>query len=269
MLSRLLRPALLLFAAAIPSIGAAQGQSVYDASIRALAGRRELTALADSLEKEIVRPGVSDRRRREIQMDLAAQRERLSVGDISPGDRILLRVFLDTPNQDSVSARRDTAIVSSESTIRVAGLPPISMRGVLRSEVERYLLGEISAVIRNARVFAVPLVSIGVLGAVARPGYFFVPVTSSVTEAIMAAGGPLGDADPNGLVFQRGGRVLWNRATMTAASQHQVSLGSLGADDGDVLLVKRSSAPLDRTFLLGAIGFVLQSLLIVTQLGSN
>lgn len=255
--------------AALPSVVAAQGQSVYDVALRAMAGRRELTALADSLQREIAKSGVSDRRRRAMQQDLEHQRQRLVTGDLAPGDRLLLRVFNDAPRQDSTGTRPDTVIISSESTIRVAGLPAISMRGVLRSEVESHLVGQITAVIRNARVSAVPLVSVGILGAVTRPGYFFVPVTASVTEAIMTAGGPSADADPNGLVYQRGGREHWNRATMAAASQQQVSLSSLGAEDGDVLVVKKVSAPVDRSFVLGAFAFLLQSILVVTQLGGS
>ena len=269
MLSSLLRSAILIFTVALPSVVGAQEQSVYDVSVRALANRRELIALSDSLEKGIERPGLSDKRRRAMRTDLVDQRQRLATGDLSPGDRILLRVFFDTPGRDSSSQGQDTVVVSSESTIKVAGLPPISMRGVLRSEVESYLLSQVTAVIRNARVTAVPLVSIGVLGSVTRPGYFLLPITSSITEAIMASGGPSADADPNGLVFQRGGREHWNRATMSAAAQQQVSLAGLGADDGDVLVVKRISAPLDRNFLLGALGFLLQGVFIITQLGND
>jgi len=268
-LSRLLRSAVVLLFAALPSVVCAQEKTVYDVSVRALANRRELTALTDSLEREVVRPGMKDSRRRSIQKDLDLQRQRLTTGDLAPGDRVLLRIFFDTPAQDALPTRQDTVTVTSESRIKVAGLPSISMRGVLRSEVETYLFGQISAVIRNARVSAVPLVSIGILGSVTRPGYFLVPITSSVTEAIMTAGGPSIDADPNGLVFQRGGREHWNRAVMTAAAQQQVSLGSLGADDGDVLVINKISAPLDRNFLLGALGFVFQGVLIATQLGNR
>lgn len=201
-----------------------------------------------------------------MQEDLDTQRRRLAIGDMTPGDRILLRLSLDATRQDTVGTRQDTLVISSESTLRLAGLPPIPMRGVLRSEVESHLQAQVTAVIRNGRVTAVPLMSIGVLGAVARPGYFFVPVTASVTEAIMAAGGPSTEADPNGLVLMRGGQPRWDRATMTAAVQQQVSLAGLGADDGDVLLISKSSTPLDRGFLLGALGFVLQAVFIVSSL---
>ena len=247
----------------------AQAQSVYDVSVRAMADRRELTSIADSLEREIARSGVSSRRRRELQADLELQRQRLAVGDLAPNDRILLRVSSDTPRQDALVPQQDTIVVTPESTVQVPGMPPISMRGVLRSEVEVYLRNQIQAVIRNARVSAVPLVSIGVLGSVTRPGYFSVPITASVTEAIMAAGGPTADADPNGLELQRGGRARWNRATMTAASQRQVSLASLGADDGDALVVGKASAPLDRTTAFSIVAFLLQGVVIVTQLGTT
>lgn len=261
---RLLRFALLFLAAAVSSEARAQTQSVYDVSLRALATRGELTGIADSLDREIAR--ASGGRRRTLQADLETQRQRLIVGDVAPGDRILLTVRSELQRQDSLTPRHDTIIVTTESTVQVPGLPPISMRGVLRSEVETHLRDQIHAVIRNARVSAVQLVSVGILGSVTRPGYFFVPITASVTETIMAAGGPSADADPNGLVFQRGGRDIWNRATMTAAAQRQVSLASLGTDDGDVLLVNKNATQIDRTSAVTIISFVLQSFVIVTQL---
>ncbi len=248
----------------MPNVLAAQGQSVYDVAIRALASRRDLRAITDSLEKEIASRGVSDKRRRAMEMELEAHRQRLANGDMAPGDRILVRVFFDAPREDPPGARQDTVIVSPESTIRVAGLPPISMKGILRSEVESHLLAQVSAVIRNARVSAVPLVSIGILGAVTRPGYFYVPMTSSVTDAIMVAGGPTADADPNGLVYQRGGRQHWDRGTMAAVSQRQVTLASLGADDGDVLVINKNSPPLDRGFLFGSLGLVAQLFFVLS-----
>jgi protein involved in polysaccharide export with SLBB domain len=140
------------------------------------------------------------------------------------------------------------------------------MQGVLRSEVEGHLRSQISAVIRSARVSAVPLLSIGVLGAVTRPGYFWVPVTASVSDAIMVAGGPATDADLKSLVMLRAGKEQWSRATMTAALQRRISLGSLGADDGDVLSLSKAAAPLDRNFLMGALGLALQSVFLFSTL---
>jgi hypothetical protein len=263
---RLLRSAILLLAVMLPSVLPAQRESLYEVSTRGLAGRRELTGIVDSLERAIMQPGVSESRRRGMQKDLEDQRRRLALGDFVPGDRILLRVFTDAPQRDSAGTRPDTVLISPELTIRVAGLPPISLRGVLRSELESYLFSTVSAVIRNARVSAVALVSIGVLGAVTRPGYFYVPFTSSITDAIMTAGGPSPEADPKGLLYTRGGRELWNRATMAAAAQKQVTLASLGASDGDVLVIDKVSAPVDRSFVIGAIGFVLQSVFIIAQI---
>ena len=265
-LSRPARAVLLIVAASLPCNAHAQEQSVYDVSIRTLASRLELTALADSLDREIALGRVSGRRRRMLQDDVATQRQRLAIGDILPGDRIYLHVVTDRPRQDSVAAPLDTVVVSSELTVQVPGLPPIPMRGVLYSEVESHLRTQITAVIRSARVSAVPLVSIGVLGSVSRPGYYYVPITLPVTQVVMAAGGPLGDADPNGIVLQRSGKDRWNRATMTAAAQRQVSLASLGADDGDVLFLSKTAAPLDRTSVFNIAGFVLQGFLIVSQL---
>ena len=263
---RPLRTALLVLATAVASdVAAAQEATVYDVSVRANASRTELAALVDSLQRQIAASG-SGSRRRALEQDLDIQLRRLASGDLRPGDRILLRIRPELPTQEAATIKEDTTLVTPQLTVEIPGLPPISMRGVLFADVDAHLRREVRAVIRNVRVTAVPLVSIGVLGSVTRPGYFLVPVSASVTEALMVAGGPLADADPNGLVLQRGGQEHWNRAIMTAASQRQVSLISLGVHDGDVLVVKRVAAPIDRTSTLSILSFVLQGVLILTQL---
>lgn len=255
----LLRPALFLVAVLSPGVALAQGLTIVDVSKRALANRGELTALADSLGRELSRPGLPNRRRLEIVADQARQRQRLATGDLVPGDKILLRYTTDSP-------RQDTAVVSSELVISLPGIPAIRMVGVLWSEVEDHLREQLRPFVRNTQVSAVPLVSIGVLGAVARPGYYLVPITAPISEAIMVAGGPTTDAAPDGIAMKHAGRDRWNRATMIAASQNQLSLASLGAANGDVLLVTRASLPMDRGFLLAVVGLMVQGVLIVTAL---
>jgi len=243
----------------LPGVVFAQELTVVEVSLRALASRTELTALADSIERALARSGIPDKRRRAMSADLERQRQRLAIGDILPGDRILLRYVTET-------ARQDTVVVSPESMLALSGMPPIRMGGLLWSEVESHLRDQVSPLVLNARVSAVPLVSIGVLGSVTRPGYFLVPITASIAESIMAAGGPTADADPNGIAMKHGGRDRWNRATMIAASQNQLSLASLGATNGDAFIVNKASPPFDRGFLIGVVGLLLQGVLIATAL---
>jgi hypothetical protein len=82
----------------------------------------------------------------------------------------------------------------------------------------------------------------------------------------MAAGGPTTESDPDGVFLKHSGRDRWDRATMLAATQNQLSLATLGARNGDVLVVNKSAPPFDRTFMLGVVGLVLQGVLIVTAL---
>lgn len=258
-LPRLLRLAFLLTAVAVPSVSGAQELTLYDVSLRALASRQALTSLVDSLERKLAQPGVSMRTQRVLRADIETQRQRLSLGDFAPGDRILVRYATE-------QIRQDTVMVSPGSMVGLSGMPPISVRGVLWSEVENHLRDEIRPFLVNAQVSAVPLISIGVLGSVTRPGFFLVPITSPISEALMAAGGPTTESDPDGVFLKHSGRDRWDRATMLAATQNQLSLATLGARNGDVLVVNKSAPPFDRTFMLGVVGLVLQGVLIVTAL---
>lgn len=245
-----------LIATALP---AQAGLSLLDNAMRASGTRGELVTLADSLDRVIQAMAPSDRRRAATIADRDVQLQRLQAGDLRVGDRLLVKYSADF-------TRTDTVTVSPTLGVTIAGLPEIPVRGVLFSELEAYLQGQIDRYVRNARITAAPLMSIGVLGSVSRPGYYLLPHTATITDALMASGGPIAEADASGVRLQHGGRDRWSRNQMIAAMQSQLSLTTLGATDGDVLIVGRQAPPIDRTFLFAAAGLVLQLVLTFTVL---
>ena len=90
-------------------------------------------------------------------------RERLANGDFLPGDRIQLVVVGDTALSKTFSVRPDT-------TIELPNIDPISLHGVLRSELDGYLDQKLRKYLTDPDVQARSLIRLAVVGEVARPG---------------------------------------------------------------------------------------------------
>lgn len=172
---------------------------------------------------------------------------------------MVLRFIAETP-------RVDTVTVTPSGGIRLAGVPEIKVAGVLRSEIDAHLQGQLERYIRNARIEVVPLLSIGVLGAVTQPGYYLVPATATITDALMAAGGPTEEADPNGVAILRAGKERWSRTATAVAMQRQLSLLAAGAERGDVIVVRKATPPVDRAFVISLISVGVQVLFAVVTI---
>lgn len=180
------------------------------ASTRDDAERRRLTALVDGL------------------------RERLRLGDFLPGDHVLLSVTRSDFARDTVVVRHDTTVV-------ITGLAPISVRGVLRSELASHLQSKLGEFVRDPHVTVVPLLRVGVFGGVRSGGYFEVPADTRVTDLLMRAGGPLENADPQKMVLRRGSKEVLSHADLSEALRLGRSLDDIGVQGGDDfnLAVKR------------------------------
>jgi hypothetical protein len=99
--------------------------------LSALATRQELERAAADLEARAAASRGDERER--YARAAAAARTRLSAGDFDIGERMLVQF-------DSLgTVTSDTAIVREGKTITLRGLPPVSLEGVLRSEVQDYL----------------------------------------------------------------------------------------------------------------------------------
>ena len=167
----------------------------------------------------------------------AAIRARLTEGDFQPGERIWMRV-------DSEPALSDTFTVTTAGTV---ALPSpvnheIALRGVLRSELQSYLVQQLSQYLRSPAVRARALVRVSVQGGVVRPGYYAVPADALVADALMAAGGTLPTSKPGKMRLERGGDRLLDGKELARAVAQGRTLDDLNVQDGDQLVVPKEGA---------------------------
>ena len=98
------------------------------------------------------------------------------------GDRLLVKVWLDTTFADTVRIDESgAAILPRLGAIRLTGLPS---RDIADSVRRAY-----SQVIRTPAIEVTPLRRVVVLGEVRKPGTYFLETSSTIREAVSAAGG--------------------------------------------------------------------------------
>ena len=156
----------------------------------------------------------------------ARMKSRLTEGDFRRGDRIVLMV-------QGEPALTDTFVVGTGSELM---LPPpttgtLSLKGVLRSELEPKLTEFVSRFRNNAIVRAQPLIRLSIQGEVARAGIYSVPADGRLADALMAAGGTTQFAKANKVSIERNGRKIWE------GSSFEMDLNELNLRDGDQIVV--------------------------------
>lgn len=192
--------------------------------------------------------------------DQAVIKRRLEQGDLEAGDKIALRV-VDEPTLT------DTFTVQPGRTIRLPNIPEISLAGVLRSETEMYLKDKIARYIRDPQVRATALTRIAVLGAVGRPGFYTLPASMLVSEAIMSAGGPTQSADIRKTTIRRGEVKVASGRDVHAAIGQGASLDELNLHAGDELVVGEKSGGVRGTFqTIGLLSGVLFAVVAISRI---
>lgn len=212
--------------------------------------RAELESAAKAAETALA-SAPDDRTRQRYQATVNAYRERLENGDFLPGDRILIQAWSD-------SVISDTFVVRSDRVIQVANLPPISLRGVLDSELESHLTKELSRYYRRVELTADVLVRISLLGAVGRQDFVTVPVDQALTDVISGVGGFAGPPDLDKAVVRRNGETFIDGRGLQEAFARGKTVGDLSLRDGDVLYIPPAPAPGSSRWqaVLGAVGVV-------------
>jgi len=153
--------------------------------------------------------------------------ERLSDGDFRPGDRVLLAVEGEPQLPDRpVPAQQPRTIERQLSDTFTVG-----------PEFEPYLTHQIAAFVKDPVVHAKPLVRVAVAGAVAKPGFYFVPADAALSDALTAAGGPTQDAKLDKVRVERSGqRILQGKALRLAFSEGR-TLDQMSLQAGDQFIV--------------------------------
>jgi len=232
---------------------AAQTPPVQEAKLdtrRAQASRLELEASLAAIDTILASPGYSTRIREAKQREGALIRDRLTEGDLQVGDNLAITVQ-NEPTYTGVFT------VQAGRVLTLPGLPGIPLRGVLRSEAEGYITKELAKYIREPSVRVVPSIRLAVLGAVGKQGFYQVPADLLISDAIMAAGGPSGAADPNLSKVMRSSTKILTETDVTDAIVRGATLDQLNLRAGDQIVVDEKLQRRGRALgVLGIIGIV-------------
>ena len=207
----------------------AASSSLSSQAPRQRATRAELEEAAKALETT-ARNAKSSADRDRARNVAQRIRTRLAEGDFQPGHRILLAVYGDTTLTDTFTVRADRKLL-------LPNLPPLSVAGVLDSELQAFLTKELSTYLKNPNVRAQGLLRVSILGSVGQPGFYSFPMDVAITDAIMEAGGPAGDADMNRAVIRRGGSVAVDKKGLQDAIGRGLTLSEVGVRPGDEVYV--------------------------------
>jgi polysaccharide biosynthesis/export protein len=157
-----------------------------------------------------------------------------SVGEFNTGDRIVVRV-------DSEPQLSDTFTVVVGPALLMPIVGQVSLAGITHQNLERHLTRELGRFLRSPVVHARPLIRVGVLGEVGRPGYYVMPSDVSIAEAISIANGVTSSARTSEVRIQRNDSTVWPVDSVRAALVSGVSLFQFGVRSGDEIVVPRGS----------------------------
>ena len=194
------------------------------------ATRAELTTLLEQVQVRASDASLRPGDRTQAQNDVAAIRRRLEFGDFQAGDRFHLTFVAD-------SVRRAELIVREGADVEFGALPPLSLKGVLRSELQTAIVRHLSRFYRAPEVRVQLLTRLLISGSVTRPGSYAMPPDIPLSDAMMAAGGPLPSANPDKIVVMRGGREIINETGFRRAVKDGQTIDQAGLQPGDEIRV--------------------------------
>lgn len=233
--------ALLLAGPAAAQTGAT-GQGGMSA---APAPRSELESRLERLEQS-VQEGESGREARDARQRIEVIRRRLEQGDFQPGDVVRLTVRSD-------SSLTGTFQVNGQRDLELPTVPDVSLAGVLYAEADSAVREHLGEFIRDPEVRVQVTRRLAILGAVQNPGFYDLAPSTTLSDALMEAGGPTGNADLDDLRLRRGGRnVLEGRDP----SLQRMTLADLGPSQDDQLVVPQSGGGFGVLDALGVVSTI-------------
>lgn len=196
--------------------------------------RADLEHLLRVYEDAIASPAYSNSVKEDLRFEAMRIRSRLSEGDFRLGDRITLTV----QGEENLP---DTVVVQAGPKIALGLLGEVDLSGTLRSEVEERITESLRAYIRNPIVEAQALMRVSVQGSVASPGFYTMPASTLLGEALMIAGGTGATSDLDKMRIERGSVVLIDEEDLSEAIRAGYSLDQLNMQAGDQIVVPEDS----------------------------
>jgi hypothetical protein len=161
-------------------------------------------------------------------------RNRLQHGDFQDGDRIVVQLLGSITYHDTITVR-------AGKMLPLPRMDDMSLEGVLRSELNDRLSSHLAKYLRDSTARATPLLRLAVLGQVRGPGFYYTPADVLLSDVLMMAGGPAGDADLNDMTIRRSGETIWNAQDTRTAVTDGLSLDRLHLRAGDEIYVPQNS----------------------------
>ena len=174
---------------------------------------------------------------------LAAQ---APAGSIQPGDRVLLRVA-------GEPQLTDTFTVGEGPALELPTLGRVPLDGVTRDSIEPTLNAFLARYLNHPVIHAQVLLRLGILGEVARPGFYALPVGAVLEDLVMAGGGLTRDARLERAQLLRDDKILLRDADLTHAIGEGRTLDALAIRSGDALRVPRRPDQEGRVRILSAL----------------
>jgi len=179
-----------------------------------------------------------------LQYELQIAEDRLVNGDFQPSDALQIDV-------QNMTQFTGTFTLDRQRNLVLPTIDPISMQGVLYSEAEDAVRDGLAVYIRNPQVRVIVTKRIAIIGGIASPGFYDIPPETTVSQAIMLAGGPAGNAKLNQAEFRRFGDAYTDPYGQLAFTN--VSLVELGVQSGDELWVPPAGSGLTTGKIIGAV----------------
>jgi protein involved in polysaccharide export with SLBB domain len=125
----------------------------------------------------------------------------------------------------------------SSANVALLNWPSVSLRGVLRSELQGAMEKYVGTYLREPRLRVFPLTRVSIIGGVVRPGVYPVDPTRSLSDAIMTAGGTGTSGKADKITVYRGERRIMSEDRVAEAIQVGSTLEELGLLSGDQIRV--------------------------------
>jgi hypothetical protein len=201
--------------------------------------RPELEARAAAAERAANAGDATAEVRSAQRAEAARIRARLRDGDFRPGDLIVVSI-----EQPQSIYGTDSLFVQEGSIVRFAKKgevsfdSPISLVGVLRSELEAHLTRELGRWVNQPKLRARPYVKLSMLGAVSKPGWHNVPGNVPLSEAIMLGGGGVSSkADYEASTIRRGTTELLGEGELARVLDAGMTVDQLGLVSYDEITI--------------------------------
>jgi protein involved in polysaccharide export with SLBB domain len=223
------------------------------------ATRQELQEMLARYEQAAQSAGYSAALRVRAEQEAALIKQRLTDGDFRVGDHIVLIV-------EGESALGDTLIVTPTLSAVLPTGDSISLKGVLRSEVQSRLSEAMKRVLKKPVVRAETFLRIAVTGGVANQGYYVVRSDALLTEVLARAGGVSSTAKLTGLRIERDNRRIWEGEALQNALAEGRTVDQLSMRAGDQLVVPEQKNKTGNQGLMRTLAFTIPSLFALFRL---